>query len=213
MYSKEEKQEMVNSVKYWWHSIDFGGGIISPGQQGGLGCNHTFKMIEQIELPKDLTGKTILDCGCADGFFSFECERRGAKKVVALDVPHANCEKGFRVAHKIFNSNVEYLQEDYFKLGDIKFDIVLYLGIQYHLRYQIKALEILKNLFKELAIIETYYYSDNEKSYINYYPPQNKYDHCTWQPTEKCLEEWFKLIGFNYSKKFGQDTRIVYHLK
>jgi tRNA (mo5U34)-methyltransferase len=212
MYTKEEKRKLVDSSSYWWHTIDFGDGVMSPGLQGGVGSNSTYKLLQNIGLPLDLKGKTVLDCGCADGMFSFECERRGAE-VTALDVPNANCEKSFRIAHKIFNSKVEYWQEDYFNLKNVKFDIVLYLGIQYHLRYQIQALENLKRLTNELAIIETYYLNDNNKSYINYYAPQNEKDHCTWQPTKKCLEDMYRLVGLSYQEKWSQDTRIIYHLK
>jgi len=53
---KEEKQKLVNSVNYWWHSIDFGDGVISPGIQGGIGNNHTFKLLEQIYLPQVKNG-------------------------------------------------------------------------------------------------------------------------------------------------------------
>lgn len=74
-------RKKVASVDFWWHSIDLGQGVVTPG----------FKRPEVLEdelaklqLPV-LNGKTVLDIGAWDGFFSFEAERRGAQRVVALD--------------------------------------------------------------------------------------------------------------------------------
>ena len=56
----------------WFHSIDLGGGIVTPG----LDCDP--RRLEQMSLPADLSGRTVLDIGAWDGFYSFEAERRGA---------------------------------------------------------------------------------------------------------------------------------------
>lgn len=59
----------------WWHRIDLGGGIITPGQ------DHTFTKVAALHLPEDLTGRTVIDIGA----LSFECERRKARRVLATD--------------------------------------------------------------------------------------------------------------------------------
>ena len=56
-------------------------------------------------IPEDLSGKTVLDIGTADGFYSFLAEHRGAKRVLALDYMKF---PGFDIAKKILNSNVEH---------------------------------------------------------------------------------------------------------
>ena len=76
-----EKQRLVESVPVWFHSIDFGDGLVSPGicpaeiLQGEL---------ERMHIP-DLTGKTVLDVGAWDGYYAFAAERMHARRVVALD--------------------------------------------------------------------------------------------------------------------------------
>jgi tRNA (mo5U34)-methyltransferase len=65
----------------WWHSIDFGDGVRTPGYKTP---ERLESEVAQMRLP-DLHGKSVLDIGAWDGFFSYEAERRGASRVVALD--------------------------------------------------------------------------------------------------------------------------------
>jgi tRNA (mo5U34)-methyltransferase len=68
----------VEQVK-WWHTIDLGHGIVTPG------IDPTPQRLAEIRMPESLTGRTVLDVGAWDGFFSFEAERRGASRVLATD--------------------------------------------------------------------------------------------------------------------------------
>ena len=81
VYSKAELEEMAESVGFWWHSIDLGQGVVTKGFKTPETLQYE---LESLRLP-DLRDKTVLDIGAWDGFFSFEAERRGAKRVVALD--------------------------------------------------------------------------------------------------------------------------------
>lgn len=79
-----EKQtilEEIARVPFWWHSIDLGEGVVTKGHKTQEILSNELKM---MQLP-DLKGKTVLDIGAWDGFFSFEAERRGAKRVLSLD--------------------------------------------------------------------------------------------------------------------------------
>lgn len=74
--------EQVAAVPFWWHSIDLGGGLVTPGHHS-LEVEHY--TLDACGVPQDLTGKSVLDIGAYDGFYSFEAEKRGARRVVALD--------------------------------------------------------------------------------------------------------------------------------
>jgi tRNA (mo5U34)-methyltransferase len=74
-----ELQERVSKY-YWYHTLDLGNGVVTPGFVDNRDQVHT------IGLPQDLTGKRCLDVGTFDGFWAFEMERRGAKEVIALDL-------------------------------------------------------------------------------------------------------------------------------
>lgn len=80
-FSKSQLEEMAASVGFWWHSIDLGCGVVTKGGKTPetLRCE-----LESLRLP-DLKNKTVLDIGAWDGFYSFEAERRGAKRVTTLD--------------------------------------------------------------------------------------------------------------------------------
>jgi tRNA (mo5U34)-methyltransferase len=80
-YNKAQLEEMAESVGLWWHSIDLGQGVVTKGCKTQETLQHE---LESLRLP-DLRGKTVLDIGAWDGFFSFEAEKRGAKRVVAFD--------------------------------------------------------------------------------------------------------------------------------
>ena len=74
----ETSAPSMDSIK-WFHSIPLNDGTVTPGLDASMA------KLEQICLPKDLTGKTVLDIGSWDGFFSFQAEKAGAKRVLATD--------------------------------------------------------------------------------------------------------------------------------
>lgn len=71
-------RKKVNEIE-WFHSIDLGNGVFT------LGKDNTSEKLKTLNLPSDLSGMSVLDIGAWDGFFSFECEKRGAKSVLATD--------------------------------------------------------------------------------------------------------------------------------
>jgi len=89
-----ENNEAVAAVGFWWHSIDLGGGLVSPGHKS---ASQLAQELKSMKLP-DLHGKSVLDMGAWDGFFSFEAERLGASRVVAMDYHawHSDMDKLFR---------------------------------------------------------------------------------------------------------------------
>lgn len=145
----EQIRELIASVHPWHHILRFPHGISSPGAYDPRA------MLDMIELP-DLCGKRVLDVGTRDGFFAFALESRGAE-VVAVD--HADEGlTGFGVAKKIYGSKVEYMQANVYDLDPGRlgtFDVVLFLGVLYHLRHPLLALDRLRSLCRELLVVES----------------------------------------------------------
>lgn len=145
----------VASVPHWRHRIPLPGGTVTPGSQDTAG------QLAHMDLPSDLSGRTVLDIGASDGFFSFECERRGARRVVAVDnysSMYIDTPGGFNVAHEILGSRVEFVEADLFSLQAKtmgQFDLVLFLGVLYHLRHPFLALERAADLCRDQMIMET----------------------------------------------------------
>jgi tRNA (mo5U34)-methyltransferase len=145
--------ERIKRIK-WHHTFDFGNGVKTPG-----GDNSSRKL-KRLHLPKSLTGKTVLDVGAWDGFFSFEAERRGAARVLATDsfVWETIGREGFDFAKSALGSKVEDLHKDVLDLSPEElglFDVVLFLGVLYHMRHPLLALEKVASVTGELLVVET----------------------------------------------------------
>ena len=119
-----------------------------------------------MHLPEDLSGKTVLDIGAWDGFFSFEAERRRASRVVACDYyawhgvgwGTGRGKDGFELARTALNSRVEDVALDVMDLSPEKigtFDVVFFLGVLYHLPNPLLALERVASVSSGLLILET----------------------------------------------------------
>jgi tRNA (mo5U34)-methyltransferase len=133
----DELKNEVAKIR-WLHSIDLGNGIVTPGWE-----RNTASRLQELMIPDDLRGMTVLDIGAWDGFFSFEAERRGAKRVLATDFDSWvgktwGSKAGFELARRALNSNVEDMTIDVVELSPERvgvFDLVLFLGVLYHLRW------------------------------------------------------------------------------
>jgi tRNA (mo5U34)-methyltransferase len=111
--------------------------------------------LDSFRLPADLSGKRVLDVGPWDGFFTFEAERRGAS-VTAMD--YADLDT-FRELHRVFNSRAEYLQLDVYEIDPAvigTFDIVLFLGVLYHLKHPLLALEKICAVTRDVCLIDSF---------------------------------------------------------
>jgi len=148
----KEDLKLMNEIA-WEYEFKLESGITTPGRKK-LGSK--FKKIQTL-LPNDLTGKSVIDIGAWDGVFSFEAEKRGAN-VTAIDKQPMT--EGFKFLHRILNSNVRYKQqaiEDFCIHAQPAFDIVLCLGVLYHVENPIIVLRKVYNLVNDngFALIET----------------------------------------------------------
>src|SRR5438128_953823 len=128
MMDSSELRKEVESIQ-WFHRIDLGNGIVTPG-----GDNSPQKL-QAIRMPESFKGMSVLDVGAWDGFFCFECEKRGAAKVTAADtwegitkwVGPEGKMAGFQLAKRVLNSRVEPLDIDVYDLSPERagvFDVV-----------------------------------------------------------------------------------------
>jgi tRNA (mo5U34)-methyltransferase len=95
-------------------------------------------------IPEDLTGKSVLDIGCNGGFYSIEMKRRGAARVVGIDSDDTYLEQA-RFAAEVSEADITFRKlsvYDVAQLGE-KFDLVLFMGVFYHLRHPLLALDLL----------------------------------------------------------------------
>jgi len=191
----------------WFHRIPLCDDIITPGRDASA------EKLATIGLPENLTGQNVLDIGAWDGFFSFEAERRGADRVLAVDsgvwtVPSIG-KAGFEFAHRVLRSNVESLNLDVMYLSPAivgTFDVVLFLGVLYHLPDPMAALHQVASVTGGKLILETHVdLLDIDRPAIAFYPEaQLNHDKTNWcGPNQAALEAMLRIAGFRH-------TQVVY---
>jgi len=198
--------------KGWYHSIELPDG---RRIEGFLELDELRERWARFPLPANLAGKRVLDIGTWDGWFAFEAERRGAE-VVALD----NVEQeNFHYAHRELRSKVEYHVADVYdvlNLGLGSFDYTLFLGVLYHLRHPLRALELVCALTKEIAIVDSFVVDPDSRGAIDSPLPwmefyetnelSNQIDNW-WGPTVQCLLALCRSAGFARVELLGTKHR------
>jgi tRNA (mo5U34)-methyltransferase len=152
--STEELRRAINPIT-WYHRIDLGGGVVTGGYD-------VRRRLRELKLP-NLAGKTVLDIGAWDGAYSFAAERLGASRVLATDhfawgAATWTSKDGFNLARQALGSKVEDLDIDPVDLSAEQvgtFDVVLFLGVLYHLENPMQVLERVFDVTGELAVLET----------------------------------------------------------
>ncbi len=140
----------------WHQRWEVAPGVFTPGR------NPVAKLCEAAGLPDDLRGKRVLDVGAWNGCFSFECERRGASEVVAYSLEHPD-ESGFNRLKAFLHSAVRYEQGSVYDLAPERlgrFDLILFFGVLYHLRYPLLAVDRLRTVSRGTVLIETHVVRD-----------------------------------------------------
>jgi tRNA (mo5U34)-methyltransferase len=132
-----------------WELFD---GVHLPGR------NDVGDILNHVGLPQDLTGRRVLDIGAWNGGFSFECERRGASEVVAFSLEDP-ATSGFNRLKATLGSKTTYVLGSVYNLDPEElgaFDIVLFLGVLYHLRYPLLAADKIRAVTRGELFIETH---------------------------------------------------------
>ncbi len=205
---RDELRETVAQTT-WWHRIDLGDGIITPG------VDNTPYKLKQLGIPDSLHGMTVLDIGASDGFFSFEAERRGASRVLATDVWTGQCwgmqaKRGFDLARSALDSKVEDMEIEVLDISPEKvgvFDMVLFLGVLYHMPHPLLALERVFSVTGEQLILETHIerVGGSRPAMVFYQGSELNRDPTNWWgPTPSAVEAMLSSVGFRKVIKFKE---------
>jgi len=228
----EELKEM-NEIQ-WWHKIDLGEvrnqKIITPGR------DNSEEKLKYIQMPTSLKDKTVIDVGAWDGFFSFEAEKRGGD-VLAIDtimwkehktfnvqknreVMHTG-KRGFNFAHKMLKSKVRSKEIEVMDLSEEnvgKYDLVLCLGILYHMENPFGMCRKMREICKKdgMLILETHMdMQDIDKPAMAFYPTTEcNNDKGTWNgPNPACVIGMLRAAGFDEVQMVYSDeyNRGVFH--
>jgi tRNA (mo5U34)-methyltransferase len=135
-------ERRIRELDPWFHNLVLDG--IETAPDHFLGDYPRTKLERFAGALPDLTGKTVLDIGCNAGFYAFEMMRRGAARVVGID-SDARYLAQARLAAEVLGHEIELHQMDVYSVGELgeKFDLVIFMGVLYHLRHPLLALDTL----------------------------------------------------------------------
>ncbi len=197
----DELRRRVDVLR-WFHTMNLGNGVTTAG------VIDTDYRLAMLHLPRSLAGLTVLDIGAWDGFFSFECERRGAARVVASDWyswhgPGWGTKEGFELARQALASRVEDVDVDVMDLEPGRtgvFDLVLFLGVLYHLPNPLLALEKVASVTRGTLILETVVdLVGLRRPAVAFYPGRELNDDPTnwWGPNPAAVTGMLHAVGFS----------------
>ncbi|HYH01158.1 MAG TPA: TIGR04290 family methyltransferase [Terriglobales bacterium] len=165
----------VGELGDWFHNLDLHGVQTAPNHFLGDFPNVKWKHISSA-FPQDMSGATVLDVGCNAGFYCLEMKRRGAERVVGVDVDERYLRQA-RFAAETLGYEIEFQKRSVYEVDAIpgQFDYVLFLGVFYHLRYPLFALDkVIKKVRGKLVFQTMIRGSENARTWETNYHFWNK---------------------------------------
>jgi tRNA (mo5U34)-methyltransferase len=228
--SPEQIRQRIGELGPWFHNQDLGGVKTAPDHF--LGDYPAVKWRSFAgSLPADLRGRSVLDIGCNGGFYSLEMKRRGADRVVGIDADERYLAQA-RFAAEVTGLDVEFRQlsvYDVARLGQ-KFDLVLFMGVLYHLRHPLLALDLIHEhaagdllVFQAMqrgseeveALAEDYPFEETDVFDHPGFPRLHFIEHRYssdqtnwWVPNRACVEAMLRSSGFEIQAHPEQEVYV-----
>jgi tRNA (mo5U34)-methyltransferase len=180
---------------------------------------HHFEQLLALNLP-DLTGKTVLDVGARDGYFSFAAERFGASRVLAIDSGNWSRPGGKRCFERLREALASRVEDREVDVLDVspetvgRFDVVLFLGVLFHMRDPLLALEGAASVTKELLVVETLVDMAFLRSpAATFYPSEKRKGKSSWWgPNRAAVLGMLESVGFARVVPFPLKRLTAAHL-
>jgi tRNA (mo5U34)-methyltransferase len=188
----------------WFQRFELTPGVFTDGPS-------SIEFLDQnAGFPRRLEGKSVLDIGTCNGAVAFELERRGATRVVGVDIVDPDLY-GFTATKELLGSNAEFLQASVYELPSLldgeRFDVVCLLGVLYHLRHPLLALDIVRELARDAVFIETAVCDAEFPKLVKhsvarfYRRDELHHDGSNWfAPTTGCLADWCRSAGLEVER-------------
>jgi tRNA (mo5U34)-methyltransferase len=208
----------ISELGEWFHNIDLHGHPTAPNHF--LGDYPAIKWRRFADaIPSDLRGRTVLDIGCNAGFYSIEMKRRGADRVVGIDWDERYLNQAQFAAH-VTGAEVEFRRMSVYDVAALgeRFDVVLFMGVLYHLRHPLLALDLLhEHVTRDLLVFQSMQRGSKEVDAVDRdydfwvadqfdrpaYPKLHFIEHRYagdptnwWVPNAACMEAMLRSAGF-----------------
>jgi tRNA (mo5U34)-methyltransferase len=228
--NQESIVAQLRQLGEWFHNIDLRGVQTAP--EHALGDYPSCKWRHFAHcLPSSLAGKTVLDIGCNGGFYALEMKRRGAARVLGIDEDEGYLAQA-RFAAEVHELEIEFQRMSVYDVAQLKerFDLVLFMGVLYHLRYPLLALDLLAQhvvgdqlLFQSMLrgslevreLEEDYPFSEgrafDDSSWPKLHFVERRYAHDPtnwWIPNKACAEAMVRSAGFTILSNPEQEVYL-----
>ena len=154
--TKQQIRERAAALGDWFHNIDLNGVATAPEHFLGDYPNVKWQRFAAA-IPADLSGRTVLDIGCNAGFYAIEMKRRGADRVVGIDGDERYLAQA-RFAAETLGLDIEFRKLEVYDVAQLgeRFDVVLFMGVLYHLRHPLLALDLIhEHVARDLLVFQT----------------------------------------------------------
>jgi tRNA (mo5U34)-methyltransferase len=195
--AKDEIRRRAEALGPWFHNIDLNGVWTAPDHF--LGDYPAVKWRSFAgAIPQDLTGKSVLDIGCNGGFYSIEMKKRGAKRVLGIDFDDEYLAQA-RFAAEVTGLEIEFRKLSVYDVGALgeRFDLVLFMGVLYHLRHPLLALDLIhEHVAKDLFVFQSMQRGSNEVEEVEENP--------TFWQTEQFAKPGYPKLHF-IERRYAND--------
>jgi tRNA (mo5U34)-methyltransferase len=223
----------IEALGPWFHNLRLNGVQTAPDHFLGDYPRTKFEGFARY-IPDDLTGKTVLDIGCNAGFYALEMKRRGAERVLGIDEDDRYLEQA-QLASAVTGCDVEFRKLSVYDVGAIgeRFDVVLLLGVLYHLRHPMLALDLVhEHVSGDMLVFQSLQRGREAVAEVSPNPPftdtavfeqpgfpvlhfvERSYaDDWTnwWIPNRACSEAMLRAAGFRIETRATGDILICRH--
>jgi tRNA (mo5U34)-methyltransferase len=224
-------REKIAALGPWFHNMNLGGVWTAPDHFLGDYPNAKFRRFAP-HLPEDLSGKSVLDIGCNAGFYSIEMKRRGAARVLGLDSDDRYLAQARFATETLGFGGIEFRKLDVYDVGALgeRFDVVIFMGVLYHLRHPLLALDLIhEHVARDLLIFQSmqrgskqvtevekdYDFNESEHFFETGYPKLHFIEHeyagdwtNWWVPNRACAEAMLRSSGFRIETRAEDEVYI-----
>lgn len=230
--SRGQIEAEVRRLGEWFHNMDLEGVQTAPEHFLGDYPSVKWRRFAHA-IPDDLKDKTVLDIGCNAGFYSIEMKKRGASRVLGIDSDPGYLDQA-RFAARVHGLRIEFREMSVYDIAAIgeKFDVVIFMGVLYHLRHPLLALDLINEhvaadggilLFQSMirgvrtshSFAGDYPFKEEDIFFSTGFPAmyfiENKYsgdETNWWVPNKSCVEALLRSSGFRILENPEEEVYI-----
>jgi tRNA (mo5U34)-methyltransferase len=228
---RSDLKRRIDELGPWFHNMKLGDVWTAPDHFLGDYPGEKFRRFAP-HLPEDLSGKSVLDIGCNAGFYSMEMKRRGADRVLGIDSDDRYLAQARLAGEALGYDKIEFRNLSVYDVGALgeRFDVVIFMGVLYHLRHPLLALDLIHEhvagdllIFQSMqrgssllmGVEEDYDFGETEHFFESAYPKlhfvEREYAHDWtnwWVPNRACAEAMLRASGFTIENRAEDEVYI-----